>query len=186
VTEAELIRRIYDDLNWATLVAPAVAPVEPVDTWARLREMWDQPAPAFVAALYLVLLGRKVDERSLESACAALAAGYPRAELVRTVAGSAEAQEREADLSWLPKLDTLAPGAPPKPTPRGPLPVRAARAALRCLRVFWGRGRAARACRSPSRGPGCEQAVAAAVVEEARGRGEDPVAPPVEALEGGT
>jgi hypothetical protein len=145
VTEADLIRRIYDDLNWAKFVAPAVAPAEPVDTWARLRELWDQPAPAFVAALYPVLLGRKVDERSLESACAALAAGHPRAELVRSLALCDEARAREPDLSWLPQLDALA-GAL---APRGPLPLRVARAVVRRLRRYLGRLRSRLGRRDP-------------------------------------
>ncbi len=121
MNEADLARRIYDNLNWAQGVEPN--PVfsqraRPADVWSQVQAVWEEPDPAFVEGLYLILLSRRADPAGLELWCAALAGGLSRAELVRTLAQSHEVRRTRLDVSWLSRLP-----APPPP-PRRPLPLR--------------------------------------------------------------
>ncbi len=57
-----------------------------------------------------MLLGRSADAEGAAGFRALLAAGVPRSDIVRGVALSDEARAVGLDVSWLPRLNGLAPG----------------------------------------------------------------------------
>ncbi len=126
MNEAELARRIYDNLNWARTVGGSTkdGPVVPWNVWSQVKAVWRAPDRQFVQGLYLALLFRPADRVGLTLWCGALTGGMSRADLVRSLARSDEARKCCLDLSWLPELDKL-------PPPRRRLSLRSLKALFR-------------------------------------------------------
>ena len=81
--------------------------LHPNSVWDRIQTLWTEPDSVFVTGLYALLLVRPVDAGGLADYGAKLAAGMPRADVVRTLARSVEARRRKTDVAWLPRLHTL-------------------------------------------------------------------------------
>ena len=81
--------------------------LHPNSVWDRIQTLWTEPDSVFVTGLYALLLVRPVDAGGLADYGAKLAAGMPRADVVRTLARSVEARRRKTDVAWLPRLRTL-------------------------------------------------------------------------------
>ncbi len=79
----------------------------PVDQLAVLRRVWHQPAEAFLAGVYNLLLGRDPDPTGQAHYLALLQGGAARDHVLRCLAESAEARRPGRSLAW---LDALAPG----------------------------------------------------------------------------
>jgi hypothetical protein len=108
--EADLARRIYDNLRWSLIVnsgAPISQGIPGLDTWAQLQALWRRPNAEFVSGLFLLLLARPVDRRAFAKYRLALTLGLQRAELVHSIATSKEARLGELDVSWLSRLQAL-------------------------------------------------------------------------------
>ncbi|HBI44101.1 MAG TPA: hypothetical protein DDY78_14800 [Planctomycetales bacterium] len=109
--QSGLANRIRDNLNWATTFHRRSSPFRPADVWSEIMTLWPAPDEDFVSGLYELLLDRPPDPVSLETFLAVLAAGAPRAALVRVIALSRDAAVSQLDVSWLPRLETVEPDA---------------------------------------------------------------------------
>jgi hypothetical protein len=114
----DLVRRINDNLHWSHIDVNKSLDGEDQtkDIWAQIVALWPKPDESFVDGLYLLLLDREADSAGMAAHCSAMAAGSPRADVVRSLALSDEARMRDLDVSWLPRLDD----PPPRPV-RSPL-----------------------------------------------------------------
>jgi hypothetical protein len=104
---SSLANRIRDNLNWALVFDRRPSPFRPADIWSEIMTLWPAPDVDFVSGLHELLLDRPPDPSSLETFRAVLAAGAPRAALVRVIALSREAADSQLDVSWLPRLDDV-------------------------------------------------------------------------------
>jgi hypothetical protein len=113
----DLVRRINDNLHWSHIDVKESLDGEyqPKDIWGQIVALWPKPDESFVDGLYLPLLDREADSVGMAAHCSAMAAGSPRADVVRSLALSDEARMRDLDVSWLHRLDD----PPPRP-PSGP------------------------------------------------------------------
>ncbi len=108
------------DISWLAQMDD----VESNAVWEKVQSLWGEPDHVFVAGLYPLLLVRPPEPIGVATHCRAMTAGTSRACVVRTIALSDEAQIRGLSLSWLPRLETLAPQVPetllpplPRPSP---------------------------------------------------------------------
>jgi glycosyltransferase involved in cell wall biosynthesis/GT2 family glycosyltransferase len=106
----------------------------PVDYLAAVRRLWHEPDEVFLAGLYSLLLNRDVDDEGKAHYLTALRGGAARAEVVRTLALSAEARQSGRPVGWLDDLERHR-----GPWPRS-LPQRAWRLFKRLARAALGRG----------------------------------------------
>lgn len=83
---------------------------------AKIAELWDQPAEAFVRGLYALLLQRAPDPEGLRSFLESLEKGTDRSQVVRVIVASEEAQARRFDRSWIESLPAV-PVTPVVPDP---------------------------------------------------------------------
>ena len=91
------------DLSWL----PELDAVESEAVWKKLQLLWSKPDRVFVASLYPLLLVRPPEWKGVAAHCRAMKAGTSRADVVRAIALSDEAQRRGLSVAWLPRLETL-------------------------------------------------------------------------------
>ena len=85
----------------------------PRDHLAECRTLWARPDDDFVGGLHRLLLGRHAGEAELAPHVASLLLGGRRIDVVRSLAGTAEARARGLPTAWIESLADMSTALPP-------------------------------------------------------------------------